>query len=171
MAHPEQQQFFSSVKAKYPTKFENCSVLDVGSMDINGNNRFLFHNFTYIGLDIGPGRNVDVICPAHEYQTEEQFDVIISSECLEHDKYYRETLTKCVELTKSGGLFTFSCASTGRAEHGTSRTDAGSSPYTTDYYKNLTEEDIRDVLDLDALFAEYEIRYQPNDLYFYGIKR
>lgn len=56
MAHPEQQVFMLSVKNKFPEKFNNCSVLDVGSLDINGNNRYLFSNYTYIGVDIGVGK-------------------------------------------------------------------------------------------------------------------
>ena len=116
MAHLQQMNFFIDVKNKFPNKFQNCSVLDIGSLDINGNNRHLFENYTYIGVDIGPGRNVDVISKGHEYQSEKQFDIVISSECFEHDKFYRETILNCIRLTRPEGLFTFTCASTGRPE-------------------------------------------------------
>ena len=41
------------------------------------------------------------------------------------------------------------------------------------YYKNLTEEDIRKCIDIDASFSSYEfdIDYNHCDLYFYGIKK
>ena len=65
MAHEEQKIFLESVKSKFSEKFKNCRVLDIGSLDINGNNRFLFENYEYIGLDIGEGNNVDIVCRGH----------------------------------------------------------------------------------------------------------
>jgi hypothetical protein len=48
--------------------FIDKCVLDVGSLDINGNNRYLFDNCEYTGLDIGEGPNVDIVMPIHEYK-------------------------------------------------------------------------------------------------------
>lgn len=179
MAHLAQQVFFKSLKNKFPEKFQNCNVLDIGSLDINGNNRYLFENYKYIGVDVGPGKNVDVVCKGHEYTSDEKYDIVISSECFEHDMFYSETIKNCVHLTKPGGLFTFTCASTGREEHGTRRSKPQDAPLLNDdvewgdYYKNLTEYDIRDVLDIDNTFSEYYFEYNPQafDLYFWGIKK
>jgi len=103
----------------------------VGALDINGNNRHLFEDYSYIGIDIGPGRNVDVISLGHEYKRDKLFDVVISSEAFEHDQHWRETIRICIFLTKPGGLFLFTCATEGRQEHGTSRTtSSGFSIYT-----------------------------------------
>ena len=178
MAHPAQRIFFKSVKEKFPEFFKNCSVLDIGSLDINGNNRFLFENYKYIGVDIGEGNNVDVVSKGHEFKSDEKFDIVISSECFEHDMFYAETIKNCIELTKPGGLFTFTCASTGRPEHGTRRTKPQDAPFLNgldewgDYYKNLTEEDIRKVFNPDEYFSKYEFQFNPIacDLYFWGIK-
>ena len=60
MAHHAQRLFFTRVKHRFPERFDGCSVLDIGSLDINGNNRYLFNGGTYIGIDVGQGRNVDV---------------------------------------------------------------------------------------------------------------
>jgi SAM-dependent methyltransferase len=179
MAHPAQQRFFLRVKEQFSNRFSNCRVLDMGSLDINGNNRFLFDNYTYIGVDIGEGKNVDVISKGHEYKSNEKFDIVISSECFEHDMYYRETLLNCYDLTKSGGLFTFTCASEGRPEHGTRRTSESDAPFLMDYemwgdyYKNLTEKDIREIFNCDEYFSQYYFEYNPieKDLYFWGIKK
>ena len=38
-----------------------------------------------------------------------------------------------------------------------------------DYYKNLTERDINNVLNIKNLFSKYDTLY--NDLYFIGIKK
>ena len=67
-----------------------------------------------------------------------------------------------VRLTRPGGLVAFTCAARGRAEHGTGRTDAISSPGTQaiglDYYRNVNEEDFADI-PLGDLFAEYRFWY------------
>ena len=82
-------------------------------------------------------------------------------------------------MLKPDGLFFFTCASTGRPEHGTRRTTPNHSYGTIgkiddmeDYYKNLTIKDIKDVLDLNSIFAVWDSYYnsKSNDLYFIGIK-
>lgn len=176
MAHPAQHMWCSYVSTKFPEYFKNRTVLDVGSLDINGNNRQYFTNCTYIGIDIGPGRNVDFICRGHEFFPNNfmlpftQFDTIISTECFEHDKNYKLTLAHICTLLKPGGLFTFTCATTGRPEHGTTRTTIGCSPYTNDYYKNLTEVDICSAISIEKLFSKSEFNILETDLRFWGIK-
>lgn len=175
MAHPEQAVFCKFVKSRHPEKFKNCNVLDVGSLDINGNNRYLFEDYNYTGIDIGEGRNVDIISKGHEFKPGIQYDVVISTECFEHDMYWKETLQNCVDLTKDGGVFLFTCATTGRQEHGTRRTTPQDSPFShvqfNDYYMNLTEEDIKSAIDVTQ-FKQFFFGTNENtkDLYFYCIK-
>lgn len=177
MAHLNQYKFCERVSAIYPEFFDSVRVLDVGSMDINGNNRPHFKNSKFLGIDIGEGPNVDIICSGHLFSVKnnsEKFNTIISTECFEHDAYYRETITNIVKnLLLPGGMFLFSCATTGRPEHGTTRTSPFDSPFTNDYYKNLTEEDIKEFLDLDFYFSDYSFstNNETKDLYFWGIKR
>jgi len=42
-----------------------------------------------------------------------------------------------------------------------------------EYYKNLTEEDIRECIDVDLYFSQYEFEVETNhcDLFFYGFKK
>ena len=168
--HHAQKQFCRWVKQKYPHHFKGKKVLDCGSLDVNGNNRYLFDDCDYLGIDIGEGPNVDVVSFIHLYRApDESFDTIISTECFEHDRHYAESLSNITRMLKPGGMFLFTCATTGRQEHGTSKIRPGSSPFTNDYYKNLTEQDIRLVMDTH-LFAEYEFQVKHTDLYFYGIK-
>lgn len=180
MAHPEQIEFCTSIKEQYPEFFQGKIVLDVGSLDINGNNRYLFTDCSYCGIDVGEGQNVDVVSKTHEYNApDETYDVIISTECFEHDMYYPDSLRNIVRMLKKGGLFLFTCATTGRAEHGTNATTPVDSPLLAeygewaDYYKNLTEEDIRRCLDIESIFSEFkfETNDESHDLYFWGIKR
>ena len=175
--HDQQVNFCKSVKNRFPSHFHKKRVLDIGSGDINGTNNFLFTDCCIIRNDVLPGPNVDVACFAHDLPfVDNSFDTIISTECFEHDKFYDKTLKTIVRLLKPGGLFLFTCASTGREEHGTKRTSPTQSLTSnidelSDYYKNLTEADIREVIDIDNIFHDYEFQYVPGDLYFYGLKR
>ncbi len=178
MAHTEQREFMTSVKEKFPEKFVNCRVLDVGSLDINGNNRYLFTDYTYVGVDIGEGENVDVVSRGHEFKDSEGFDIVISSECFEHDEFWKDTIKNCINLTKPGGIFLFSCATTGRPEHGTKRNTPQDSPFTSlienDYYMNLTEQDVRKEIDMENHFSQHQFitrEIWPQDLYFWGLAR
>lgn len=181
MAHPEQRDFFERVKTEFPIRFTDVKVLDIGSLDVNGNLRGLFdHPFWYTGVDLGHGKNVDVVCPGHLFDSGFKYDVVISAECLEHDICWHKTLQNMVRLTKPGGLMAFSCATTGRKEHGTMNREPASAPLLrlvssewANYYQNLTESDVREVLDLTYLFQEFafEVNDKTHDLYFWGIRR
>lgn len=176
MAHTQQIEFCKSVKKLFPDKFINVSVLDIGSLDINGNNRYLFEKYNYIGVDIGEGRNVDVVCRGHLYDTEQRFDTVISTECFEHDEFYNLTIANMYRLLSPGGLLLFTCATTGRAPHGTRHSSPWAAPFVaelSDYYKNLTEADIRPIMDFDTQFSAYQFSIDTGscDLYFWGIKK
>lgn len=172
MAHPEQIKFCNSIKSRFPTYFKNVSVLDVGSLDINGNNRYLFENSTYFGIDIGYGKNVDlVVDPADPLWPLDKYDVVISTECLEHDVYYINTFKKMYNHLLPKGLLLFTAAGHGRAEHGTSKIEADASPFTNNYYKNITIEMLA-CSNLEELFSTVCIEYNKtsHDIYFCGIK-
>ena len=59
-------------------------VLDVGSGDINGNNRYLFENCEYEGNDVIETSNVKIVSKTKDLQFEDNyFDTILSTECFE----------------------------------------------------------------------------------------
>ena len=181
MAHHQQQKYVEAVKYIFPEFFKWKSVLDIGSLDINGNNRVFFENCEYTGIDVGEGPNVDVVSLGHLYEPYTQYDTIISTECFEHDKFYALTMQNAVRLLKPGGMFVFTCATLGREEHGVSTNNSQwASPLTTqradwhNYYKNLTSEDVRAVLPVDSIFSKYQFTHVEKpmqDLYFFGVKR
>jgi len=173
MAHKEQIEYCTHIRSRFPEKFKNVRVLDVGSLDINGNNRYLFKNYEYIGLDLGEGKNVDIVSRGHLYRDEEKFDFVISTECFEHDEFYKLTFMNCIELLKPQGMLLFTCATTGRREHGTRRTSPKDAPFVGDYYKNLIEEDFTSLTDFDKTFRRYEFSVHKGhkDLMFFGIKQ
>jgi SAM-dependent methyltransferase len=179
--HGESQNFTYFVKRILAEYFINKKVLDVGSGDINGNNRVLFENCEYNGNDVIPAKNVTIVSKTADLPFENYtFDTIISTECFEHDPEYKKSFIKIYNMLKPNGLFCFTCASTGRREHGTRRTSPNESYGTignienmSDYYKNLTEFHLNEVLNLNNLFTVWDTYYNPisYDLYFVGIKK
>lgn len=174
MAHEQHRRFCSVVSALFPSHFLGSRVLDIGSMDVNGTNRPLFRKCHYIGVDLGPGKNVDVVCPGHRHDGPDNwFDVVISTECGEHDRYWVATIANAIRMLKPGGLLLYTCATTGRAEHGTTRTSLWESPYTNDYYRNLTQADLESVPGFKSAwrYNRFMINEENHDLQFWGIKR
>lgn len=179
--HDEAKHFTMFVKKILPEFFKDKRVLDVGSGDINGNNRFLFENCSYEGNDVVAARNVTIVSKTKDLPFgSETFDTIISTECFEHDPEYKESFLKIYDMLKPDGLFCFTCASTGRPEHGTRRTSPSDSYGTvaglcdmSDYYKNLTEIDLNEAINLNTHFSSWDTYYNSNtrDLYFLGIKK
>lgn len=179
--HIEARDFTLFVKRILAHYFINKKVLDVGSGDINGNNLFLFENCEYHGNDVMPAQNVTIVSKTKDLPFQDNtFDTITSTECFEHDPEYKQSFLKIYNMLKPDGLFFFTCASTGRPEHGTRQAHPLASYGTianledmSDYYKNLTEIDLNEVLPLNELFSIWDTYYNSDskDLYFLGIKK
>jgi len=84
----------------------NC--LDVGSFDVNGNYRSLIagKGWRYTGMDIVPGKNVDVVSDDLYWFPfdDEQFDVVISGSTMEHVQAIWLWVPELVRVLKPGGL-------------------------------------------------------------------
>lgn len=174
MAHPEQRVFVESVRARFPEAFAGVRVLEVGSLNINGTVRDFFTDCDYTGIDVGPGRDVDIVAQGQEYDApDEHFGTVISAECFEHNPFWLETFVNMRRMCS--GLVVFTCATEGRHEHGTARTSPADSPLTVGqgwtYYRNLTAADFEDALPLDDLFIAHEFSTNEgtHDLYFWGV--
>lgn len=181
--HVEAKQFLEWARVEFPEFFSgDRSVLDVGSGDINGNSRYLFgQHCKYVGNDVVEGPNVTMVSPTKDLPFRaNHFDTIISSECFEHDPQFEESIANIYRMLKPGGLFVFTCASTGRPEHGTARTQPADSFGSreavhgfTDHYKNITVDDLNAVRPLDDVFSTWNAFYDSShcDLFFWGIKK
>ena len=172
MSHAQQLEFVTSVKARFPESFVGKRVLEVGSLDINGSVRQFFEGCTYLGVDLGEGKGVDLVCPGHLLNLPDNtFDTVISCECFEHDKHWQQTFLKMVSL--SNHLVVFTCATDGRREHGTTASDPEDAPFTHDYYKNLGVRDFVQAIDFPALFDDFcfFVESGHHDLCFWGEKR
>jgi len=171
MAHPQQRVFFEKMRDSFPDAFTGVSVLEVGSLNINGTVRDFFDAKEYVGVDLVEGPGVDRVCAGQDLDyVDNWWDVVVSAECFEHNSEWVATFANMARM--SGKYVFFTCASTGRAEHGIHGAHPHESPVTNDYYMNLTEQDFRDVFDLPTMFADFGFEYNPVwcDLYFYGVK-
>ncbi len=177
MSHIDQINFIKEFKEFYINNDFNkdINVLEVGSLDVNGNIRNLF-NFcsNYVGIDLEEGPNVDMVADgANIDKLNKEFDVIISCECFEHAKNWKIIFEKMCQVSKPNSFIVISVASTGRIEHGTERSGNWQSPGNKDdYYLNLTKKDFISNFDLDNIFSNFFFFYNINsfDLYFVGIK-
>ncbi|WP_201159284.1 class I SAM-dependent methyltransferase [Rhodoplanes elegans] len=174
--HAEVHYCIETVRSVFPEFFDGGAVLEIGSADLGGSARQHFQARDYIGVDLAPGPGVDVVGNGAVVEFDRLFDVAISVECFEHNPQFLETLKNMVRHTRPGGLVLMTCASTGRPEHGTTRSYPTMSPGTVavgwDYYRNLVAEDFAS-LPLEEWFSGY--RFFTNrvscDLYFVGLKR
>jgi hypothetical protein len=114
--HTQVMQFASIVRELTPNHFANQTVLDFGSLNINGSIRPLFENCTFTGIDWRSGPDVDIVSLAHEYNGQE-VDIVISTEMLEHDPYWEKSLVNMVYHIKKGGMLLISCANDKRPAH------------------------------------------------------
>jgi SAM-dependent methyltransferase len=180
--HEELIDFFLYVRSRIPDFFvDGVDVLDVGSGDVNGTNRpFFDQTCKYQGNDAFPGRNVDLVYKTTELPFQgPSFDVIISSECFQHDPEWKDSLRKIVQMLRPGGLLLFSCATTGRPEHGTKKhepirsfaTRGKLSKFMNHYYP-LTYADLASAINLDKTFLNFGCfeNTKSHDLFFWGIK-
>jgi hypothetical protein len=173
MAHPEQREFFNDMLTKFPYYFHDAVVLEVGSLDINGTVRDFFFECAYTGVDLEEGPGVDVVGQGQELDyPDRHFDVVVSAECFEHNPHWWETFVNMTRMCR--GLVLFTCATHGRAEHGTSRTTPANSPFTVaagwDYYRNLGANDFSRAF-LSAHFSDWNfaVNQSSHDLYFWGL--
>jgi hypothetical protein len=76
----------SKFQEEYLT-IDTGSILDVGSMDMNGSCKHLWEGWKYTGLDILQGPNVDiVVSETEDWNLSQSFDVVISLNTVEHCK-------------------------------------------------------------------------------------
>lgn len=180
--HDEATHFLQYVASVSKTHFTRGKLaLDVGSFDFNGSNRSLFDSSCKLhGNDVFPGRNVDLVYKTSELPFyDPTFDTIVSSNCFQHDPDYKESIRKLTQILRPGGILAFTCATTGKPEHGTKKnkpemslaTRSGLSKW-RDYYKTLTFEDIKVSLN-SAEFQTYAVfcNKTSKDLFFVGLKK
>jgi SAM-dependent methyltransferase len=88
---------------------EPLHIVDLGSQDVNGTYRSFFEGaaWTYTGIDMCPGPNVDVVL-ADPYRwreiRSETVDVLISGQAFEHIEFFWLTMLEIARVLKPAGL-------------------------------------------------------------------
>jgi len=88
---------------------KSLTIVDLGSTEMGACYRpiFINPNWHYIGIDLTPGPNVDVVL-RHAYAWREipsnSVDVLISGQVLEHVEYFWLTALEISRVLKPGGL-------------------------------------------------------------------
>lgn len=118
-------------------------ILEVGSMDFNGNVADLVPNS--VKTDMAQGPNVDVVCPAEklvEKFGEESFDTVLSLDAFEHMEDWRGCISGIWGALRYDGYLVMTMASTRKGYHA----------YPNDYWRA----DMYDLLKIFPSLQDYE---------------
>ncbi len=94
------------------------TVLDVGSMDVNGTLRpFVPAGMNYCGVDMAPGPNVTLVLDdPYRLPFGEEFDLAVSTSCFEHAEFFWLLFAEIARVVKPGG-YIYVSAPTGGVVH------------------------------------------------------
>lgn len=95
-------------KKKYLNTDSPLRILDLGSLDLNGCHRSWFVSplWKYQGLDVIPGKNVDIVLKDPYWWKEiksNSVDVLISGSTFEHIRFFWITILETARVLKPGG--------------------------------------------------------------------
>lgn len=133
-------------------------ILEIGSYDVNGSIRSIIESLNpleYTGIDILEGPGVDLVCSAEKLLNcfpVESFDVVISTEMIEHVKDYKKAISNIKNICTKGGIILLTTRSYGFPYH----------PSPTDFWRFEIE-------DMENIFSDCEILVLEKDKEFPGV--
>jgi SAM-dependent methyltransferase len=129
-------------------------ILEVGSLDVNGSVRPYLESLEprkYVGVDIAEGPRVDEICDVSDLVSrygEGAFDIVVSTELVEHVRDWRGAFSNMKHVVRPGGLLLITTRSFGTRVHG----------YPYDFWRYEPS-------DMERIFADFAIdRLDADDL-------
>ena len=131
---------------------EEREVLEVGALNLNGSVRSMvcaLKPSRYIGVDLEPGPCVDEICDAAELVQRfgpSSFDLLISTEMLEHVRDWRRVVNEFKQVLRPGGLLLITTRSLGFPYH----------PFPDDFWRF-------ECSDLQTIFSDFECDVVESD--------
>lgn len=147
--HPSVMDWVEEKVGQYDLAYKN--VLEVGSRNVNGSVRRFFGGL-YLGVDMVPGEGVDMVARADKLPFDlNRFEVVVSTEMLEHDPYFWLSLPEMARVLMPGGYLLLTTRGIGFHYH----------EYPGDYWR-FTEDAIRHLLSFASL-TELEIVPDPYD--------
>ena len=138
--------------AKRLPLIEGPRVCELGSYDVNGSVRPLIavlKPIEYVGIDLREGPGVDVVADVSSGVLPDrhgQFDIVISTETLEHVQSWKLFLAEMKRLAKLGGHLFLTCRSPGFVIH----------DYPGDYWRFTVEQ-------IGETFSDCEIQELVSD--------
>lgn len=123
-----------------PNEVKGKRVIEVGSYNMNGSLRPVVSAWEpaeYIGVDMIPGPGVDIVCDADDVLRKfgkERFDIVISTETIEHVRHWRTVISNLKNLCVPGGVILATTCMPGHYYH----------PHPDDFWR-YTPEDFKEI--------------------------
>lgn len=143
--HPEAMDFLyrarDLITQRTSKPISDMTVLEIGSYNVNGSAREVFGDaLWYIGVDRVAGPGVDVVSDVRTYMPTNadgspmKFDIVISTEAMEHDPKPDQIMDHANRLLADDGFLVLTAAAPPRMPHGCMGT-----PYLPagEYYSNV----------------------------------
>ena len=143
------------IRNLHPEKVAGRDVIEVEAYEVLGSLRPIVESWgprAYLGVDIVSGNGVDEICDAEdllERYGPERFDIVISTEMIEHTRNWKKVVSNLKHLCRPGGILLVTTRSRGFHYHA----------YPYDYWR-YEPEDIREIF---ADFSVERIETDPRD--------
>jgi len=122
-------------------------ILEVGSRNVNGSPRLAIlplRPSLYVGTDIEAGPDVDIVARAEELTSffgTDRFDIVVSTELLEHVENWKSVVSQMKKVLRPGGLLLVTTRSPGFHYHS----------YPSDFWRYTLEDFRRIFSDMDIL--------------------
>jgi SAM-dependent methyltransferase len=123
-----------------PREVAGKNIIEIGACEVNGSLRPILESHgpaSYVGVDITEGIGVDVVCDAEQLLSrfsQESFDIVLSTELIEHTRNWRRVLSNIKNLCAPGGTIRITTRSRGFHYHA----------YPNDYWR-YEPKDIREI--------------------------
>jgi hypothetical protein len=132
--------------------------LDLGGRDVNGTVHSLFPNVKWTVLDRVEHPSVDIVADVTKWWPErEAWDLVISTETIEHVENWERIINAGYGALKQGGYMIVTGGSTGRGPHSC----IGHVPVPEgEWYGNVTPSDLHDAA-TQAGFRDLYVEYNP----------
>lgn len=153
----------------YVRRFQTTAavkVLELGSRDVNGTPRALFPNADYTGVDVIDGPCVDIVADAADWLPDDLYDIVISTEVLEHAERWRDIVRTCGLACRPGGRVVLTAAGPGRGPH--SAVD-GRGLKDWEYYQNVDKPELVEAM-IAAGFDDIDVEIVGTDIRGTGVK-
>lgn len=159
--HAAALQYATEMVAVLNLNTPQAVVLDLGGRDVNGTTRHLFPDAErYVSVDIVAGRGVDIVGDAADVDLGSNWDVVITTELLEHTPKVAQIIVNAYRHLKPGGVFLATMAGPGRKPH-----SAGGRPRLPpgEHYENVDPAELAVYLK-EAGFEDFEVDQLADDV-------